>query len=166
MPLVLAGLLLCLAAGALLVTSAATLAVLEESMQAARDAYGDDFDWYRTVRVTGYVAVGAVALFAVSYILLGINTVAGRRSSRGTAFALAVPLFCCCAPTWWLGWLGGTSGWLDDEAVQEFAGEVLAAVPDWYEPTTRVAMLTALAAVLLALFLLALPATGRYLRGR
>jgi hypothetical protein len=121
----------------------------------------------------GVIVIALVAglvinlLFAAGLAILAIFNNRGRQGARITTWALGGVALCCSG----IG-LAGTaatstlqsSGTAGMPSQRELQDRLNAALPSWYEATTRTLSVLMLLALLAALILLALPASNAYFR--
>jgi eukaryotic-like serine/threonine-protein kinase len=143
----------------LLLFTVASLSVLDGVLGVVEDV--SDESWAGAVGLVALLVLGTLGLVGLAHLAVAVKTFRGRPGARGWAFALAVPLLCCCLPGWWSAAVGEQ---VDDRRAQAAASRLDAAVPGWYEPLTGLWVTTGTLALLVALFLIVLPPAGRFFR--
>ena len=154
-----AAVLFLVTAVSMLLVAVVTLAVLERAVAVVQEAAGQG--WAGVVGLVGLVTSIGVGLAGLGYLAVAAKTARGRPGARGWAFALAVPLLCCCLPAW--SALGAGDGGPDGRA-QVVADRVAATLPAWYQQVTGVWVVSGALCLLVALVLVILPSAGRYFR--
>ncbi len=154
-----AGALFLVAAVTMLLFTVATLSVLDGILGAVEEL--SDESWVGAIGVVALLGLATLGLVGLGYLAVAAKAFRGRPGTRGWAFALAVPLLCCCLPAWLSAGLGDN---VDDQQAQVVADRLDAAVPGWYEPLSNLWVTTGTLALLVALFLIVLPPAGRFFR--
>jgi serine/threonine protein kinase len=132
-----------------------TLAVIEGAVAVLRDVAGQE--WADAVGLGGTVGSLYVGLAGFGYLVVAANTVRGRRSVRGWATALAVPLLCCYLPLWCS--LAGSD---EQDGAQAVTDQLAAALPSWYVPLIGVWVVGGALCLLVALQLISLRSAKQY----
>jgi serine/threonine protein kinase len=148
-PVTVAAVLFLVTAVTMLLVAVATLSVLDRAVAVVRATAGPG--WAEVVRLVALIESTGVGVAGLGYLAVAASTARGRPAARGWAFALAVPLLCCCLPGWCS--LGAGDGGQNGQA-QVVAEEVVTAV--W--------VVGGALSLLVALVLVTLPPAGRYFR--
>ncbi len=130
-----------------------------------RESFGDDLDAGRYL--VGPVLINAV--FAVLFTVLAFTNLRGFNASRIVTWVVA-PIALCCAGTNLFA--TGISGMVTDSVLEsleetdplgaEYIRQLAAAQPDWYAPVMIVLPALTIAALIVVIILLALPASNAY----
>lgn len=160
--------LLLLVAALFAIGAIAGLATLGTAADVYREAYEGTSAEGAEAFVTVVGAVGAVVqlLFAAAFVVLALMNNRGRNGSRITTWVLGGLGICCTginlSSSALNGMSGGSTGDLPDPAeIQRRLSEEL---PGWAEPLSLATNVIALLALLVAIVLLALPASNPFFR--
>jgi serine/threonine-protein kinase len=157
-----ASILLCMAAGGLLLYSALTVLVLEDAIAITAEVYGRDFEEFRGAMGGGVLlGSGLLAILGLLFLLLAAQVAGGRGGSRGWTFVLAFTIICCAGPCWWLA---GVETLAAGESTAELGTRLAEQLPPWYQPLVNFSITVTLVALLVTMVLLVLPPTNRYFR--
>jgi hypothetical protein len=149
------------------------LLTLGPTRKAVRDAIASDpnaqsaasaIETITTVAVI--VGVVIAILFAVAWIVLGMLNARGKNPARIITWVLG-GIFLCCTGFGLVGnafssmFTPGSANGVDQAEIQR---QINAALPGWYRPVSITLSVVEILAVLVALILLALPASHPYFR--
>jgi hypothetical protein len=162
--------LLYLVAGVQLVTAVLLLTVLGTMTDVYREAYaGTSEEGLETIVLGGnIVTVVITVLISVGLVLLALFNNRGRNGSRITTWVIGGLSLCCGG----LGVAGSAltssmnleSGGGTGPSATEVERRLSDALPSWYNPISITLSVIALVAMLVALILLALPASNAFFR--
>lgn len=154
-----ASVLFLVAAMTMLLSTVITLSVLDGVLDVVEEF--SDESWAGAVGLGALVGLGTLGVIGLGYLAVAVKAFRGRPGTRGWAFALAVPLLCCCLPGWCSAGFGEQ---VENGQADAFTDAVAAVLPSWYQPVTGLWAATGTLALLLALVLVVLPPAGRYFR--
>jgi hypothetical protein len=162
--------LLLVVAGVTLITAVISLSTIGTVTKVYRDAYrGSQLEGVETIAIVSSVA-GAVVnvLFAVGLVVLALLNNRGRNPSRIVTWVVGGLSLCCTSVA-----LGGTavsgsftmsSGGSGGPDPAELQRRLQAALPGWYMPVNLTLSALSLVVMIVALILLALPASNEFFR--
>ncbi|GAA1849027.1 hypothetical protein [Asanoa iriomotensis] len=146
-----------------------TLATLSSFRQALSDAYaGTELEGSAdTAAVAVAVVVGIIALvIGIGLVVLGFLNLRGKNASRIVTWVVGGLFVLCCGLSAVGNAAGGAVNFESSGDVPDVQGKIDAAMPGWYDPVNVVLLVVPILCVLVALILLALPASNEWFKPR
>jgi hypothetical protein len=146
-----------------------TLATLSSLRQALNDAYaGTELEGSADgAAVAIAVFFGVIALIVgVGLVVLGFLNMRGKNASRIVTWVVGGLFVLCCGLSAVGNAAGSAMNFENSGDVPDVQGKIDAAMPGWYNPVNTVLLVVPILCVLVALILLALPASNEWFKPR